>query len=745
MGYRRAGPTPGARAPRKGRADIQGLRAVAVLLVICDHVFGQPLGGFIGVDVFFVVSGFLITHLLLSEQSRSGRISYVDFYRRRVRRIMPVATLVIAVTIVATFLLFNDTRGQSVATDGGWALVFGANWHFAQAGTDYFASGGPVSPLQHYWSLSVEEQFYVVWPTLLVATIAVARRIAPGSRRHLLVLGVVAGMLGVTSFAYSLSHSSTSPVVAYFSTFDRAWELLVGAMLASTSATWRRLPVPVRPFLAYAGLGAIAASTVLIDESAPFPAPWAALPVLGAALVIVAGIGSEPRYFLLLRNRVTTYLGDISYSLYLWHFPVVVLLLAYFPDAGLGYHVVALALTLGLSVLSFHLVEDPVRHSHWLEPRWRKAMNVGPVNHSHRLANTWIVVGALVAAVLVAGAVASTGQPTDGEQILSVAPSTADGAVDVADVADGQTEVEAYLLKRIQQSLGLKKYPQLEPSVDRLGIGPWLDGMADYGCVDVTEANVDDCSFGPDDAPTTTVVLGDSVALAYMPAVRDALPGGRVQQLTYPECPPFDAKTDRFEGGDFAQCDEFKTFARSQINAIEPDLVIVSSTWIYPNGALSSGATGQEALDEIRVGFERELRAISAPGRIVAVVSGPPGAGDLTECATSVGSPDDCEKPIEQGWFDYTDMEQEVAQSTQAYYIDTRGWFCADDYCPAFVGTTPAYVDGEHLTLQYAEQLAQPMQDALVDVVAQAAEAAAGSDAKKPGRTSSGSKTARAS
>ncbi len=710
---RRALPARAPRAARTGRADIQGLRAVAVLLVICDHVFGQPVGGFIGVDVFFVVSGFLITHLLLSEHARSGRISYVDFYRRRVRRILPVAVLVIAVTIVATYLLFNDTRGRSVATDGGWALLFGANWHFAQAGTDYFASGGPVSPLQHYWSLSVEEQFYVVWPTLLVLTIAAARKVAPDSRRHLLVLGAVAGTLAVASFAYSLSHSSASPVVAYFSTFDRAWELLVGAVLASTAAVWRRLPAWVRPVLAYAGLGAIAASTVLIDESATFPAPWAALPVAGTALVIAAGVGSEPRFFFPLRNRVTTYLGDISYSLYLWHFPVVVLLLAYFPDAGLAYELTALALTLGFSVLSFHLVEDPIRHSQWLEPRWRKAMNVGPVNHSHRLANSWIGVGALVAAFVVVGTVALPDQPADQERILSATPVAADDVAGTTDGRSGQavqtTDAEAYLQQRITQSLGLEDFPSLDPSVDRLGIGPWLAGMADYGCVDVTDTNVDDCVFGPDDAATTTVVLGDSVALAYMPAVRDALPKGRVQQLTYPECPPFDAETDKFEGGDFPACDAFKTFAREQIDRIEPDLVLVSSTWIYPNGALSSGATGQEALDEIRAAFERELTDISAPGRIVAVVAGPPGAGDLTECATSVGSPDDCEKPIEQGWFDYTDMEREVAEANGAYYVETRDWFCAEGYCPAFVGTTPAYVDGEHLTLQYAQELAPLM------------------------------------
>ncbi len=231
----------------QARGDIQGLRAVAVLLVIANHVFDEPVGGFLGVDVFFVLSGFLITGLLVREHQREGSISYADFYRRRVRRIVPVATLVLVVTVVATFALYSAERGREVALDAGWAFGFLANWRFADIGTDYFAAGGPLSPLQHYWSLSVEEQFYVVWPTLVVACLWIVGRRGGSRRTGRLALLTVTLLVIVVSFIYSLWHSQGQPISAYFSTADRAWELAAGAAIAVASPALRHVPQWARP------------------------------------------------------------------------------------------------------------------------------------------------------------------------------------------------------------------------------------------------------------------------------------------------------------------------------------------------------------------------------------------------------------------------------------------------------------------------------------------------------------------
>ena len=165
------------------RPDIQGLRAVAVLAVVSHHLIGWPTGGFVGVDVFFVISGFLITGLLLREHQSRGRISLTEFYRRRAKRILPAAIVCLIAVVVAAFLVYRSARFEAVAVDAFFSMLFVANWHFAQVGTDYLASAGPVSPLQHFWSLGVEEQFYLLWPVVLVAILlAIELRVRRSAR-----------------------------------------------------------------------------------------------------------------------------------------------------------------------------------------------------------------------------------------------------------------------------------------------------------------------------------------------------------------------------------------------------------------------------------------------------------------------------------------------------------------------------------------------------------------------------------
>ena len=297
------------------RPDIQGLRAVAVVVVILDHLFGWPSGGFIGVDVFFVISGFLITGLMLREHQKTGRISWVGFYERRVRRIVPAATACLVVVVAASYLVYRTARFEGIRTDAIWSFLFASNWHYAEQGTDYLQANGPVSPLQHFWSLSVEEQFYIVWPALLIVVLGFLGRklrIRGRSVTRLLIL-VMTGVVAA-SFAWAMMETVDSPTWAYFSTFSRGWELAAGALLATCSARITAMPEWLRPLLSWAGLGLIVACLFLITTTSAFPAPWAALPVMGAVLVLAAGIGGQPRYVWALTNPVSVYVGKISYS-----------------------------------------------------------------------------------------------------------------------------------------------------------------------------------------------------------------------------------------------------------------------------------------------------------------------------------------------------------------------------------------------------------------------------------------------
>ncbi len=328
-------------APRlPPRADVQGLRALAVGVVVLDHVgVGLLEGGFVGVDVFFVVSGFLITTLLLRELVEDGRVRIGAFYARRARRILPAATVVLAAVVVASTLLLPLTRAVRVGVDVVWASLFVGNVRLAREGTDYFTADLPPSPVQHFWSLAVEEQFYVVWPAalaLLAAGVVWRSRRRDGrppgagqarvADRVLGPVSVLVVLAWVASFAWSVLLTRAEPSAAYFSTPARAWELATGALLALAAARGLRLPARGRALVATSGLAAIAAAALAYGPGTPFPGWQAAVPVLGTAAVLAAGdAGRAHGAARLLTWRPATWLGDISYSLYLWHWPVVLL------------------------------------------------------------------------------------------------------------------------------------------------------------------------------------------------------------------------------------------------------------------------------------------------------------------------------------------------------------------------------------------------------------------------------------
>jgi peptidoglycan/LPS O-acetylase OafA/YrhL len=361
--YRRA-------ARNHQRLDIQGLRMVAVLTVFANHLWGWPTGGFVGVDVFFVISGFLITGNLLRGAEKTGNVSFRSFYWNRVRRIVPAATVVLILTYLVAVLLFLPFRSNQVGIDALWAFFFFANWHFAAEGTDYFAAAAStVSPVQHYWSLSIEEQFYFVWPALIFIIGVLVVRKAWSHDRRMKVAGAVMAVICAASLGWAIYETQIAPTTAYFSTFSRVWELGVGALLATSVRLLVRIPTKLKPILSWAGLALIAASLILLHEgSVGFPAPWAILPVLGAALVLAAGVGAEPQPQGFLRNPISCYIGDISYSLYLVHWPVIVFLGALM-DPGWQFSVTALALGFALAVVSYHFVENPLRKVDWTKLR----------------------------------------------------------------------------------------------------------------------------------------------------------------------------------------------------------------------------------------------------------------------------------------------------------------------------------------------------------------------------------------
>lgn len=269
------------------------MRALAVIAVILAHAGASIAeGGFVGVDLFFVLSGYLITELLIREWHRAGRISLRQFWARRARRLLPASTLVLVVTAVAAAVLPAAQR-RPVMTDIIWSALFAGNWRFAREGTDYFARDRAVSPVQHYWSLGVEEQFYVLWPLLVVACGLVAARIARrGGIRW--TVGILAVAVIVVSCLYSVQLTETNQPYAYFGTPSRAWQLGLGALLACISPAVQRLGPRPRLVLAAGGLTAFLWAVLTLSEtgsSAAYPGTAALVPTIGAACMVAAGDG----------------------------------------------------------------------------------------------------------------------------------------------------------------------------------------------------------------------------------------------------------------------------------------------------------------------------------------------------------------------------------------------------------------------------------------------------------------------
>jgi peptidoglycan/LPS O-acetylase OafA/YrhL len=347
------------------RSDIEGMRAVAVVLVLLYHGFHAPFtGGFVGVDVFFVISGFLITNLLLHEKAQNASVSIARFYARRIRRILPAATLVVLTTVFATYYWLGFIAGNQIAGDAKWTAVFAANIHFGLIGTDYLGSQLPPSPLQHMWSLGVEEQFYLLWPGVFLGLALLVR-----GRRHRTALVVSLVGLIVVSLAWSVIQTRSNATWAYFSPLTRAWELALGALVAVLATAAARVrPSWLTELLSLCGIAGIMISALVLNSTTAYPGSAVALPVISTALLIAIGCANQGTLVgRALALRPMQWIGARSYSLYLWHWPFLIIAAEYrgkelsaIQNAGL------LLLALAATAVTYRLIENPVRHARTL-------------------------------------------------------------------------------------------------------------------------------------------------------------------------------------------------------------------------------------------------------------------------------------------------------------------------------------------------------------------------------------------
>ena len=643
-------PAIAATAPARHRRDIEGLRAVAVLLVVLYHC-GVPWlgGGYVGVDVFFVISGFLITSLLLREHAATGRISIAGFYARRVRRLLPAALLVTAATVGAAYRWLPPLRAPQVALDGLFTSVYGLNYRLAAAGIDYLNADAAPSPLQHFWSLAVEEQFYVIWPPLLLLA---------ARRRRAVLSTVVAAALAV-----SVWQTAASPTWAYFGLHTRAWELGAGALAAVLGG---RLPRAFAPI----GVGAIALAAAVFTDRTPFPGHAALLPVAGAVAVLLAGTAGPSR---LLTAAPLPAIGRLSYSWYLWHWPF----LAIGPAAmgarpGVAVHLALAAAALLAAALTYAVLENPIRRA---RIRPRTAIGCG---------------------------MAVTAAATLGCHVLSRAPAAADS---------GYTAPVLTVLRPQDLELAPGAVPRnLTPSLRRVAADqPRI--YRDKCSSEFTDATIRrPCAYGEIGSATTVVLFGDSHAGAWFPALEEIARQRRwrLVVVTKSACSAasvriFQAKLNR----PFDECVAWRESAWDYIAGLHPAAVVMASA--AAGGDLADPAGEPDAV--WTAGWARSADRLAQTGaRLYLIEDTPYQRADVPDCLSAhLLDPRACTVDAGSALPNPTRRRMIHAAMRQRGIttIDPTPWFCTATACPVIVGNVLVYRDASHVTATYSRLLAR--------------------------------------
>ncbi|MGH1563823.1 acyltransferase family protein [Mumia sp. DW29H23] len=694
------------RAASGTRADIQALRAVAVSLVLIYHLWPNRLtGGFTGVDVFFVISGFLITSHLLGKPPRSGR-DLAGFWSRRIRRLLPASLLVLAVTLVASRLVAPETQWAATAKQAGAAALYVVNWVLASDAVDYLAAENSPTPVQHFWSLSVEEQFYIGWPLLILVLVTLSARVR---RSPTTVVAAGLGAVVVASFAYSIHETVTEPARAYFVTPTRVWELGVGGLLAVLigrhgygrgraveAVAWSPA---ARAVLAWIGLLAIVWTGFTYTGATPFPGWQAAVPVLGAAAVIAANAPTAPGSpAAVMATRPVQWLGDVSYSVYLWHWPLIVLLpYATGSDLGLLDKLAILAASLVLAALTKHYVEDPFR-----SPRWGR-----PLLKPYALG----VVGMAVVVAMAAVQLAEVDRKETAAR-AALASALADddpcfGAAALAPGADCPRTTDGQVVPAPAQALKDKSdaYEEVSGGKDCWASAPRFP--------------VTVCEFGDPDAKTSIALTGNSHAGQWLPALQEIARtrGWRITTYLASQCGMAETRQQFDTTDKSARCSAWVERVTRRIASGGFDMVVYTNRISVP--AVGKDIAGSQ--DDYRRGYEKVLSKVRAAGVPVMVIRDTPAPGTIIPDCLAANAADltRCSAPRR-------DWEPSEPVVDAVHDLDDRGIVLADlndricrpDRCDGAVGGVVVYFDGSHLTATYARTLAPALERPLTRALA---------------------------
>lgn len=680
------------------------------MLLYHAHAPFMP-GGFVGVDVFFVISGFLITGLLLKEANQTGTISLAAFYARRAKRILPAATLVLLTTALLTYLILPRTRWDDTATHILASAFNVVNWVLAGSAIDYLAGDDAASPVQHFWTLAVEEQFYIIWPVLIVGAMLISTSGRPSHFRGLAsgynpelrtaLIKVAVILLTVPSLLWSAFYTEAEPGAAYFVTTTRAWELGIGAAVAVFAGSLERLPSLARGLLSWAGLAAIVAASLFYTSETPFPGSAALLPTLGAAAVIIGGMGGRDRLaagrILCVRPMVWT--GNISYSLYLWHWPLIVVATYLLEGLSFLQGLCVVVLSLIPAYLSFRFVEKPMLNSTSLKTDNAASLQIG--------ANLMLVAGIAAVSILLIP------KPVSTAGFVPQKPLAETGSKPVA------APVGAALLA---QDPEVGKVTDIVAAFQPAALDAASDNPAvyDMGCHQTaTGTEAKSCVFGNEASDFSIAVVGDSHAAQWVPALTDVAQknGWRLESFTKSAC-SFTRATLTYEGGAYDTCTAWNQAVTTALTGpSRPDFVLVTS---------SDYEGRQPGLTSIE-GFTDAWASLRNAGVPFAVLADTPRPGiNVPECVSA--NPEQLSKCAvdwaKAGQNGTADLLEAAKNIGNVPVVDVNRMICPESVCAPIVGQVLVYRDTNHLTATYAKSLAGPLGTQLEKLVPAAVPAA---------------------
>jgi len=669
--------------------EVEGLRAIAVLAVLLFHTNLGLRGGYVGVDVFFVVSGFLITTLLASERELTGRVSLWNFYARRVRRLLPLAVLVVAATIAAAWKWMDQVTASSLGIDAVWSSLFAANMRFARVGTDYLTATDAPSALQHFWSLAIEEQFYLLWPVLLVA-------VWRTGRNRLKSASWLAAAVTVASFWVCMELSQNQQVWAFFSLPSRAWELAAGALLAGVL---RYIRISVRVIAPAIGLAVLAVTFVALPSTSAFPGPLALVPVV-ATLAVLCSINTGTRVARGLSHPLLQWIGSRSYALYLWHWPLIVITEYRIGQLTIPHRLGLLAGTFLLAEVSHRLVETPLRRARSLARRPRATVGLG-------LAFAVFTAGG-GAALAMRDASTATGHNASASSpaSASTSPTTTTEAPSFS-----ARQLNDYVIgprsQQLRVDLAQDVVPQnVTPSLSKASKDkpvPFINGCL----ADMNSTTNPPCFAGNPSLPEEVVLFGDSKAAQWFPGmwVAGKRAGWRVSVISKAACPAAAMSVNKHSGSSYTSCDTWRVKALERINASNATVVVISSNWYV---AASGQRSWSAALTET-------VNALRQAGKKVVIFSNTPvwETNPATCAARNLTNLQACSQPLAAVTSQARNREEAaVAAKTGAMFFDVAKWLCTNT-CPVISGSTMMYMDPIHISATMSEALDKPLELAI--------------------------------